>query len=139
MAVSFEQPSYTFNENDGVGRICLTKDLESAVPFTVNTVTEDDTAISMYFFHLMYARWKLFYPCVVSCLGPDDYAGGTRPVTFETAADDVQCIDITIVPDSEREPIECFDVNLQIPASIAGSVVPGVPSTARVCIEGNID
>ena len=81
----------------------------------------------------------LFYPCVVSCLGPDDYVGGTRPVTFETAADDVQCIDITIVPDSEREPIECFNVNLQIPAMIAGSVVPGVPSTARVCIEGNMD
>ena len=72
------------------------------------------------------------------CLGPDDYVGGTRSVIFETA-ENVQCITIAIVPDNDRELIECFNVILQIPAPIAGAVVPGVPSTARVCIEGNID
>ena len=79
-----------------------------------------------------------YYPRVVYCLGPDDYAGGTQSVTFETA-ENVQCITIAIVPDNDRELIECFSVILQIPAPIAGAVVPGVPSTARVCIEGNID
>ena len=61
----------------------------------------------------------------MSCLGPDDYASGTQSVTFEIAADDVQCIEITIVPDNDREPEECFDMILQIPAAIAGAVVRG--------------
>ena len=72
----------------------------------------------------------------MSCLGPDDYTGGPQSVTFRTVAGDRQCINIVIIPDSEREPIECFNVNIQIPAAIAGSVVPGTPSTAEVCIEG---
>ena len=75
----------------------------------------------------------------MSCLGPEDYIGGTQTVTFEIAADDVQCVEITIIPDNDREPEECFTVNFEIPAAIAGAVVPGVPSTARVCIEGNVD
>ena len=81
----------------------------------------------------------IIYPCVVFYLGPGDYTGGTQPVTFETAEDDVQCIEITIIPDNDREPIECFNVTPQISAANTGSVVPGVPSTAKVCIEGNID
>ena len=46
--VSFERPSYTVNENDGVARICLLKDLESAVTFSVNTDTVDGSATSVY-------------------------------------------------------------------------------------------
>ena len=65
---------------------------------------------------------------------PMDYTGGNFSVSFETAAGDTQCIDITLISDNEREPLENFFVDVDL--NDMGAIRAGNPSRTRVGIEG---
>ena len=45
MNVRFVQPEYTFNEGSGRATVCLTKDLETGVNFTVFVFTINGSAL----------------------------------------------------------------------------------------------
>ena len=45
MNVRFVQPEYTFNEDGGRATVCLTKDLETGVNFTVFVFTISGSAL----------------------------------------------------------------------------------------------
>lgn len=45
--VRYEEPEYIFREESGLATVCLIKDLETAVGFSVDSVTTDDLAIGM--------------------------------------------------------------------------------------------
>ena len=45
MNVQFVQPEYTFNEDGGRATVCLTKDLETGVNFTVFVFTINGSAL----------------------------------------------------------------------------------------------
>ena len=46
VTVVFEAPTYTVTETVGDAQVCLRKDLETAVPFQVETFTDDRSAMS---------------------------------------------------------------------------------------------
>ena len=45
--VRYEEELYIFREESGLATVCLIKDLETAVGFPVDSITSNDTALSM--------------------------------------------------------------------------------------------
>ena len=69
-------------------------------------------------------------------LFPDgsDYVGGPFTVNFGTSTNEVQCRQITLLSDNEREEHEDFFVDLNI--ADTGGIRRGDPSRTLVTIEG---
>ena len=132
----FEEPSYVFLEESGEATVCLVKDLETAVPFDVDSITSNNSALSMN--QPVEHYNKEFIIVVLGLTGVLDYVGGSFTVKFGTGANDVKCFMITLVSDNEREECENFFVDLVL--DDMRPIRPGDPSSrAIVNIEGKAD
>ena len=72
--------------------------------------------------------------CVLLFPDGSDYVGGPFTVNFGTNADEVQCRQITLISDNEREEREDFFVDVSLPD--IGVIRRGDPSRTVVAIEG---
>ena len=54
--VRFVQPEYTINENSGPATVCLTKDLETGVEFSVLVFTINGSALGEHSLHSAHLR-----------------------------------------------------------------------------------
>ena len=75
-----------------------------------------------------------WYLCVLLFPDGSDYVGGPFSVTLGTNANEVQCRQITLISDNEREEQEDFFVNVSLPDM--GGIRRGDPSRTVVAIEG---
>ena len=129
----FEEPEYLFREESGEATVCLVKDLETAAAFDVDSITSDNSALSMNPPVEHYN--KEFIIMALGLADVSDYIGGTFTVTFETDANDVKCFMITLISDNDREERENFFVDLVL--DDMGPIRPGDPSRTIVNIEGS--
>ena len=67
-----------------------------------------------------------------------DYAPGPYSVTFSTAANDRQCINIPLVNDQVPDGDETFTVSLNLPTAGNPMVIPGNIPSALVNIIGKM-